>query len=287
MTRQADQQQLRMRDGVMLHARRWQADSAASVRGAVLLVHGLGEHAGRYAHVAGLLNDWGFQVVGYDHYGHGASPGKRGTLSSPTRLQDDLADMVDGVRASMPEGQPLILLGHSMGGVVAADFVAGEVRPLDGLVLSSPALDAGMNAAQRGLATLLARLAPGFVIGNGLPADRISHDPAEVAAYESDPLVHDRISGRLAQYIANAGPRVLGHASAWQVPTLLLYAGADRLVKPEGSRRFADAAPSGVVTARAFPAHYHELFNEVERAPVFEALRQWLEARFPGADALA
>ena len=90
-----------------------------------------------------------------------------------------------------------------------------------------------------------------------------------------------RISGRLAHYIATAGPRVLAQAAAWRVPTLLLYAGADRLVDPAGSRRFASLAPRDVATAREFPGHYHELFNEIERAQVFDALHAWLDARFP------
>ena len=270
-----------MRDGVVLRARAWRRDTALPARAAVLLVHGLGEHAGRYDHVARQLNGWGFDVHAYDHFGHGESPGKRGTLTSAQRLLDDLADMVDRVRGSMPREQPLLLLGHSMGGVLAADFVGSDIRAVEGLVLSSPALDAGMNPLQRGLAAALARLWPGLAIGNGLPADRISHDPAEVAAYRSDPLVHDRISGRLAHYIATAGPRVLAQAAAWRVPTLLLYAGADRLVDPAGSRRFASLAPRDVATAREFPGHYHELFNEIERAQVFDALHAWLDARFP------
>jgi alpha-beta hydrolase superfamily lysophospholipase len=111
--------------------------------------------------------------------------------------------------------------------------------------------------------------------------EKISHDPAEVAAYRADPRVHDRVSGRLAHYIASAGSRVLDQAGRWSVPTLLLYAGADALVDPAGSRRFAAAAPTAMVAAHEFPAHYHELFNEIERAPVFDALHAWLDARFP------
>ena len=270
-----------MRDGVALRTRSWWQATAAPARATILLVHGLGEHAGRYAHVARSLNDRGFDVRAYDHFGHGESPGKRGTITTPDRLLDDLAEMVDRARAAMPAGQPLVLLGHSMGGAVAADFVARGLRPAQGLVLSSPALDAGMNPIQRGLAALLARVWPGLAIGNGLPAEGISHDPGEVAAYKADPLVHDRISGRLAHYIASAGPRVLAQATAWRTPTLLLYAGADRLVAPQGSRRFAALAPRGVLAAREFPAHYHELFNEIERAQVLDALHAWLDARFP------
>jgi alpha-beta hydrolase superfamily lysophospholipase len=110
----------------------------------------------------------------------------------------------------------------------------------------------------------------------------VSRDPAVVAAYESDPRVHDRICARLARFIAEAGPSVIAHAAEWSVPTLLMYAGSDRLVNPEGSRAFAQAAPADVVTTVCFDDHYHEIFNEPDNAPVFETLRKWLDRRFPG-----
>ena len=123
-------------DGAELSLRDWPVDEGPA-RATVLLVHGLGEHVGRYDPVARRLNDWGFAVRGYDHYGHGESAGPRGGLTSDLRLLDDLADLVDATRARMPQGQPLVLLGHSMGGLVAARFVAMHLRPIDALVLSS------------------------------------------------------------------------------------------------------------------------------------------------------
>lgn len=267
-----------------LHTRHWPRAEATPARGAVVIVHGVGEHVGRYAHVAERLNAWGFDVHGFDQYGHGRSPGKRGTLHTPTRLLDDLANRVDAVRADLLPGQPLLVLGHSMGGLLAARFTALAMRPLDGLVLSSPALASGMRRDQRWLAALLAKIAPGFTIANGLPPEGISHDAAEVAAYRSDPLGHDRISGRLAHFIDSAGPPTLAAAPHWTVPTLLLFAGDDRLVDAAGSRRFAAAAPADVVTSQEFPRAYHELFNETDavRAAVFAALQAWLDAHFPG-----
>ena len=154
------------------------------------------------------------------------------------------------------------------------------VARLDGLVLSSPALDAGMNAFQKLLVSVLPRLAPDLRVGNGLNAQYLSHDAGVVQAYRDDPMVHDRISARLARFIADAGPAVLASAPQWRVPTLLLFAGADHLVNPEGSRAFAAAAPPGVVSAHCFEGLYHEIFNEVDREAVFERLKGWLDARF-------
>ena len=265
-------------DGENLAVYDWPLPDAP--RATVLLVHGLGEHAGRYDALARHLGTWGYAVRGYDHYGHGESSGPRGGLPWDTRLLDDLTDIVDATRARMPAGQPLVLLGHSMGGLVAARFVALGVRPVDALVLSSPAFDAGLGPVQKLLLATLQRIAPNLRVGNGLDAHYLSHDASVVRAYLADPLCHDRISVRLARFIAEAGPATVARAAHWQVPTLLLWAGADRLVNPAGSRAFASAAPKERVQAHCFEPLYHELFNESPELaePVLERLQHWLAA---------
>ena len=268
-------------DGDNLAVQDWPLEEGQRLRGVVMLVHGLGEHAWRYDHVARRLNDWGFAVRGYDQYGHGDSGGVRGGLSTATRLVDDLADLVDSTRARLQPGTPLLVLGHSMGGLVASTFAAIGERSIDGLILTSPALDPGLNAFQKLLVAALSRIAPNFAAGNGLDPKFLSHDPAVVAAYKADPRVHDRISARLARFIADGGPWVLERAPRWTVPTLLMYAGDDHLVNPAGSRAFAAAAPKELVTAHCFDRLYHELFNERDAEPVFAMLKQWLDARFP------
>lgn len=262
-------------DNVMIQD--WPLEPDVALRGVVIIVHGLGEHAGRYEHVAQTLNEWGYAVRGYDQCGHGESGGPRGSLPTDTRLLDDLADIIDSTRLRMIKGTPLIVLGHSMGGLVAARFVALAIRPIDGLVLSSPALNAGMNRFQKLLVSVLPRFAPNLRVGNGVKPQFISHDPDVVAAYRADPLVHDRISARLARFIADAGPLTLAKAGQWTVPTLLLYAGDDRLVNPQGSHDFAAAAPHSVVTTACFDTLYHEIFNERDATPVFAKLKQWLD----------
>ena len=267
-------------DGDNIVIQDWPLASDARLRGVIVLVHGLGEHAGRYEHVAKKLNDWGYAVRGYDQCGHGESGGARGSLPTDTRLLDDLADIVDSTRARMPKETPLILLGHSMGGLVVGRFVSLAMRPVDGLIMSSPALDAGMSAFQKFLVRVLPKVLPDLRVGNGVKPQFISHDPAVVSAYRADRLVHDRISARLARFIAQAGPDTIAAAGNWNVPTLLLYAGDDRLLDPEGSRKFAAAAPPQVVTSVCFDTLYHEIFNELNAAPVFAALQQWLDTRF-------
>lgn len=268
-------------DGANLVVQEWPLSSREPRRGVVIIVHGLGEHAGRYNHVAAKLNEWGFSVRGYDQCGHGESQGARGSLPSDNRLLDDLADIVDSTRSQMPRGMPLFLLGHSMGGLVVARFVSLNMRPVDGVILSSPALDPGLSALQKLLVMVLPKIAPNLRVGNGVKPHYISHDPAVVIDYKADPLVHDRISARLARFIATAGPAALAHAPHWSVPTLLMYAGDDHLLNAGGSRTFAATAPKDIVTSVCFETLYHEIFNEYDARPVFAELRQWLERRVP------
>jgi alpha-beta hydrolase superfamily lysophospholipase len=267
-------------DGDNVVIQDWPLEPDAALRGVVILVHGLGEHAGRYDHVARHLNAWGFAVRGYDQCGHGESSGARGSLPTDNRLLDDLADIVDSTRARSGKSTPIILLGHSMGGLVVGRFVALGMRPVDGLVMTSPALDPGLSGFQKFLVAVLPKIAPNLRVGNGLKPQFISHDPAVVAAYLADPLVHDRISARLARFIATAGPQTVAMAGQWKVPTLLMYAGDDRLVNPQGSRSFAAAAPKKAVASLCFEAMYHEIFNEPDASPVFDAMKAWLDKRF-------
>lgn len=276
-------------DGLALRLSAWPAPAPGTPRGTVLLVHGLGEHAGRYAHVAAALNAAGWAVLAYDQRGHGDSAGAQGDIAEPDSLLRDLAAVVDEARRRHPG--PLVLLGHSMGGLVAARFVAEALqpapqawqRPVDALVLSSPALDPGVNAVQLLLLAVVPRLLPHLRVGNGLQPAWISRDPAVVQAYQADARVHDRISGLLGRFIAQEGEVVLDAAPRWALPTLLMWAGADRCVRPAGSATFAARAPAAVVSSREWPGLAHEIFNEPERAQVLAALTAWLDERFPRA----
>ena len=266
-------------DGLTLQLREWPVPDA---RGAVVIVHGLGEHVGRHAHVAARLNAEGWTVVGHDQRGHGSSEGPRGALSQADDFLSDLAAVIDIARSR--SAGPLVLLGHSLGGLIASRFVLGAAgaawqRDVDALVMSSPALDPGMNALQKGLLAVLGPIAPNLAVNNGLKPAWLSHDPAVVRAYEADPLVHDRVTPRLARFIVDGGVAVRAAASAWRVPTLLMWAGSDRCVAPAGSAEFAAAAASEWVSTREFKPLFHEIFNEPEQAEVFGVLTAWLARR--------
>jgi alpha-beta hydrolase superfamily lysophospholipase len=267
-------------DGDIIAVIDWPLGEDVVPRGVVVLVHGLGEHIWRYRHLAAKLNAWGYTVRGYDHYGHGDSAGQRGAMPNPRRLIDDLADVIDDC-ARLHPGVPLFVLGHSMGGLIAADFVRQGVRQITGLILSSPAFDPGLSGVQRFMLNTVARVLPDLRVDNGLNPQYLARDPAVVADYKADKMVHRKICGRLANYIAQTGPQVIAAASGWTLPTLLLFAGQDRLVNPQGSRRFAAAAQAMLVEnpvqAQEFKPMYHEIFNDPEKAQVERALQAWLD----------
>lgn len=269
-------------DGLKLHLRHWPA-TAEPARGQLLIVHGLGEHIERYAHVAAALNAQGWDVHGWDHRGHGHSEGRKGDIPDAEALLRDTARVIDTVRQP---GRRFVLLGHSMGGLIAARFAAEALsaqpatwsRPLDALALSSPALDPGLSGFQKLLLSVASTLAPGLAVSNGLKPEWISRDPAVVKAYAGDPLVHDRITARLTRFIVDGGQAAIAAAPRWTLPTLLMWAGADRCVSPRGSEAFSIAAPRGVVTSYPWPGFAHEIFNEPEKAQVIAALSGWLNS---------
>jgi alpha-beta hydrolase superfamily lysophospholipase len=268
-------------DGVRLHIRHWYTMGVP--RGTVQIVHGLGEHIERYDDLALALNAAGWHVAGHDLRGHGQSGGPRGRIAGENTMLVDLGAVVDHLRGTGRH----ILLGHSLGGLIASRFVAESMlssasrwsRDIDGLVLSSPALNPGLGRFRRWLAEALAHTLPNLPMRNGLNPDWISRDPAVVQAYLKDPLVHRRVTPQLVHFILQAGETVLRRAPRWRTPTLLMWAGADRCVAPAGSAQFANTVPRHLITAREFPEMFHEIFNEPERQEVVDQLLAWL-ARF-------
>jgi alpha-beta hydrolase superfamily lysophospholipase len=266
-------------DGTRLTTYTWSTPKEPT-RGWAHVVHGLGEHAGRYEALAQTLLAQGFSVRAHDHRGHGRSQGRRGVLPHTQALIEDTRAVLQHTR---DHAQPLVLLGHSMGGLVAAALVAQTPSMVDGLVLSSPALALDLTWPERQLVALLMRCAPNLTVSNGLHPERLTHDPGAVAAYVNDPLVHSRVSARLIRGMTDNAPHVWDAAPQWRTPTLLMFAGDDALVSPAGSRRLTQLLPPEVLEAHEFKGLYHEIFNELEAEVVMGTLTQWLSARWPSS----
>jgi alpha-beta hydrolase superfamily lysophospholipase len=263
-------------DGVQIFTQSWLPD-AVDVRAVVVLVHGFGEHSDRYDWVAERLTGAGYAVYAGDHRGHGRSQGPRAVVDVDAVVAD-VDRLVDEASSAHP-GLPVAMLGHSLGGLIAIRYALAHQRRLRALVLSGPlaALDAPSPALA--LARGLARFAPKLGVAS-LDPRLVSRDPAVVAAYREDPLVHH---GRIpAQTIAEMArtverfPDVVGRVT---VPTLIVYGTSDGLCPPSGAIMLAERFGSVDLTTRAYEGLYHEILNEPERETVIGDVLGWLGER--------
>lgn len=266
---------LQAADGTALFYREWRHTQQ---RGAIVLVHGLGEHSGRYRELAGLFHAAGLSVRMHDHRGHGQSGGARGSLQRNDDFLDDLKLVFDGF-AEDRQTTPF-LFGHSLGGLVAARFATGGRSQVRGLLLSSPALAIRMSAFQKLLLALTTRIAPGLAVPTSLPAQLVSHDAATVQAYREDGLNHGKVAARVVNFMLSAMAKVQQDAATFTVPLLLQIAGDDAFVDPQGSRSFFASVPQVDKCFHCYDDAYHEIFNEApeRRALVQSDLKVWLES---------
>jgi alpha-beta hydrolase superfamily lysophospholipase len=246
-------------------------------RGSIVLMHGLGEHSGRYRHVAEFLTSCGLSVRTYDHRGHGRSEGRRGDVINSQTLVQDAQIVVEDFAAQFTA--PPFLLGHSMGGLFACHFALTRRAPLRGLILSSPALSVRLSRFDQVMLRMLERVAPSLGVPNGVRPEKLSRRPEVGAAYRADPLVHNKISARLLRSMLDAIAFCGEQAPALAVPTLLVVAGDDQLVDPGGSLAFGARAPKELAHLHVYPGFYHEVFNEIEPERPFADVRAWLETR--------
>lgn len=257
---------------------RYWAQAVDGARAQCLLVHGLGEHSGRYRHVADALAQRGLTVWGLDYRGHGQSGGRRGHCGGLDELVGDVGCLVAAARAVAPS-LPLVLVGHSLGGLLVLTYALDHPQALRAVVASSPALDLAVPPPmiKRGLAALLGRVWPTFAVPNGVHPEWLSHDAAVVAEYRRDPLVHRAVTlgGYRAVRLGMAAAR--RRAAELAVPCLLLQAGDDRLVSAAATRAFAAAAPGSAL--RVYEGWFHELFNEVSHREALDDMGRWIAER--------
>ena len=231
----------------------------------LLLVHGLGEHSGRYEHVGGFLARHGMVVYALDHQGHGRSEGRRGWVAEFAHLLDDLEAFHALVVAAHP-GLPLVLLGHSMGGLIVTAYLLERkrLRP-DLVVLSGPAIVPLLDPNDR-----------------SIDPTRLSKDPRVWEEYLGDPLIlRERVDPELFVRLADGLGLLPGRAREIDQPLLLLHGGDDKLCSAEGAQMYVEQSASRDLTVKIYPGGRHEMFNESEREQVLSDLWAWLDARLP------
>lgn len=240
----------------------------------MLLVHGISEHSGRYERTAGLFAEAGIEVHSFDLVGFGASGGRRGDLASWTVYLDQTEDHLTALAGDVP----LVLLGHSMGGLIALTYALSGRPTADALVLSAPALRAGA-AWQRLAAPLLARLAPTLPMPTAITGDQLSRDPAVGEAYFADPLSYTKGTPRLGHELFSASDRATDNLAALTGPVLVLHGGADTVVPPQ-STAVLGTLPG--VTRSLHVGLRHEIFNEPEGPEIVAEVVQWLRSTLTG-----
>jgi alpha-beta hydrolase superfamily lysophospholipase len=246
-------------------------------RGVVCLVHGLGEHSSRYAHVAEAMVSADFALAALDLRGHGRSEGQRGHTPNLDVLLDDIDHLLAEAATRYPYA-PRFLYGHSMGGNLVLNHVLRRRPSLAGVIATSPWLRLAKEppAMRISIARLLNRFVPNLSQSNGLNPDHISSDPAEVQAYIQDSLNHNQITISLGLTVYDSGLWALQHAAEFPLPLLLVHGSEDQITSPQATQEFTGQAPSA--TYKSWSGLYHETHNERSKGEVISLLVDWLQS---------
>lgn len=263
-------------DGIKLYYQGWEAEKKP--KGVICLVHGLGEHSGRYTHWGEMLNQAGYHLLSYDLRGHGKSGGKRGHVSSFLDYVRDTGALLGEAVKKYP-GMPLFMYGHSLGGIITVEYVLRRKPKLNGVVVSALSIRTSLQEqkAKIMLSKILGSIIPKSTISSGLVPSTISRDPEVVRRYVDDPLVHHQVSLGWGKSALQTITWIDQHASEWTLPVLFMHGEKDELGYAEGSREYASKIKADC-TLKIWPGMYHEVHNEPEKDEVFEFLRGWLDA---------
>lgn len=263
--------------GTRLHYRAW---SRGSPRAALLVLHGLFEHSRRYRELAATMDDAGIATFALDLRGHGASEGRRGHVRTFDLFLEDTARFGRAVADELPDGLPLVLLAHSMGGLIGIRYLEERRTPLAGAIITSPWLAlVDLAGWERAMAAVLGRVLPIVPYPSGLDPDDLSHDAERVADYRDDPAIFSTLTLRLAHEVMKAADAAFRRADRVDVPLLFLLAGDDRIVDTSRSLELARSLEGPDVTVEVLEGYYHEVLQEVERTAVLAEIREWIEGR--------
>lgn len=272
--------ELRSADGTRLHLRH---ATLAQPRALVLMVHGYGEHSGRYEHVLERLGASGFRVAAGDLRGHGRSDGPRGHVERFEHYVDDVEAIVEHLRRqdALRERLPLVLIGHSLGGLVTLRYVQRHARHVDGFALVAPFLGLIFPVPlwKRGLAKVMSTVWPRYSEPTELPTELLSHDPAWVENFETDPLVFHHATARWFTETQSAQRLALSGAESQMPPMLLMLAGQDRMVSNDAARRIHAALGAPEDDVCEYPDFFHDMLHEVDNERLVDDIARWIQER--------
>lgn len=262
-------------DGIEVFGQSWAPEGAA--KALICIVHGMGEHGGRYPHLVDYLVPKGYALIALDHRGHGKSGGQRGHMPSFDAMMNDMDIFLAQAAKAFP-GLPVFLYGHSMGGNVATNYVLRRKPAIKALIASAPYYRLAFNppAWKVSLGKTMAKLIPSLSQSTALEVSAISRDAAEVEKYKKDPLVHDKISAAFFVNIHPAGEYAIEHAAELTVPTLVIHGNADRLTSHTASKEFVQKAGSKA-EYKEWDSYYHEMHNDIGREAVLQFVGDWLD----------
>ncbi|KJS84075.1 MAG: lysophospholipase [Peptococcaceae bacterium BICA1-8] len=263
------------KDGLKLFAQVW--EPAGEVKAVISLVHGSGEHSGRYKLLAQKFNEKGLALLAFDQRGSGQSEGRRGHAPSYNVLLDDVEQLLDEAKKRYP-GKARFIYGHSLGGNLALNYCLRRKPPLEGMIVTSPWLRLAVEPPliKIIIGEVMDKIWPSFSQENGISAHALSHDPNIVRAYMEDPLVHNRISVRLFSECYRAGHWALEHSNELKIPLLLMHGTADGITSPEASQEFFENTDDRC-TFKLWNGQFHELHNEIIKDQVSNFILNWLE----------
>ena len=255
-------------------------ESPRQPRACIVISHGFGEHSGRYEKLAQRLGELNLVVVRYDLRGHGRSQGKRGHASSYDMYLSDLGHAIDLARERHP-GLPTFIFGHSMGGALVLNYAIRRPDKLSGVIASAPWLRLAFSppAWKNWLAHRIARVLPSFSMPTNLDLSKLSHDPEVKRSIEADSLTNSVMTAAAYVGLVAAGEYALAHAATLKLPLLLMQGTADAITDIRASETFFATAGSTDKTFKPWPGMYHETLNEIDSAPVYQTLVDWLEQR--------
>ena len=264
-------------DGLSFYIRGWEPD--VRPKALLALIHGLGEHTGRYLHVGKAMTDAGYALVGFDLRGHGKSGGARGHFPSLNAVIQDIRQFFRFLVQRYPDF-PHFLYGHSLGGLLSLSYAIQYKDGLNGVMVTDVALRSSLQEQKGKIAmvNLLGSLLPTMTVPSGLDAGTISRDSDVVQKYINDPLVHDKTSLGLGKSALNAIDMCFSRAGQFSHPLLIMHGTADKLTYPSGSEDFARLASekNNDVTLKLWDGLYHEIHNEPEKAEVFKMMIEWV-----------